>query len=84
MQALLQQPEGDIPEANLHISRDEDGSNSRWHKVAHLLGRKYDRIDPVRALQLMPLQVPLHYPTECPGCASSVIFVHMPVSERPE
>ena len=36
---------------------EEEGSTLQWQRVAQLLGCKYDRIDPVQALPLLPLQV---------------------------
>ena len=77
MQALLEQPEGDMPAAGPLTIRDEDGNDMRWHKVAQLLGRKYDRIDPVQALQLLPLQVSLYYHTcfSGPGCHQWFLFM---------
>lgn len=36
---------------------EEEGDSLQWQRVAQLLGGKYDRIDPVQALPLLPLQV---------------------------
>lgn len=38
-------------------SDEEEGDSLQWRRVAQLLGGKYDRIDPVQALPLLPLQV---------------------------
>ena len=63
MQALLAQPEGDAPTTSDLTNTVEHGEDGRWQKVAQLLGRKYDRLDPVQALPLLPLQVLLqHFP----------------------
>ena len=38
-------------------SEEEEGDSLQWQRVAQLVGGKYDRIDPVQALPLLPLQV---------------------------
>ena len=54
-QALLEQQDTDgAVQAAQH-----GGVALEWQRVAELLGRKYDRIDAVQALPLLPLQVNL-------------------------
>lgn len=56
MQAVLEQKDLDGVPASRDAGRRE-GVSLEWQRVAELLGRKYDRIDAVQALSLLPLQV---------------------------
>ena len=55
MQALLEQQDTD----DAVQASQQGGVALEWQRVAELLGRKYDRIDAVQALPLLPLQVNL-------------------------
>ena len=56
VQALLEQQESCALQG-AGRSEEEEGDSLQWQRVAQLLGSKYDRIDPVQALSLLPLQV---------------------------
>lgn len=56
LQALLDQQDTGALQG-VGRSKEEDGDSMQWYRVAQLLGSKYDRIDPVQALPLLPLQV---------------------------
>ena len=56
LQALLEQSEA-APSAAQGVE-DASAGDVGWQGVAQLLGRKHDRVDPVQALPLLPLQVP--------------------------
>lgn len=56
VQALLEQQDTESLQG-AGRSEEEEGDSLQWQRVAQLLGGKYDRIDPVQALPLLPLQV---------------------------
>lgn len=59
LQALLEQSEASPSDAAEHSGSGVEAAavSPGWQEVAQLLGRKHDRIDPVQALPLLPLQV---------------------------
>ena len=59
MQTLLHQQDTDALQGAQAAgsNEEEEGDSVAWQRVGQLLGCKCDRIDPVQALALLPLQV---------------------------